>query len=422
MQTGPVLFVTYGGGHISMVLPVVQALQRRGIACEVLALTTAYKPALQAGLAPRGYRDFLHLVDREAVLARGSTLSAGNLHPEVDALETQSYLGINYSEWIDTYGQQEAARKLAEGGRRAFFPIRFMGRVLDELRPAILVTTNSPRSEQAAIEAAVARSIPSLSMIDLFALDTDPYLKRTVHADRITVLAPLVRQRLVAAGIPEDRIRVTGNPAFDALVQPGNQQRADALRQALGWQNLNVVLWAGHLEDGADVPAEWRREKFGVLIEQQLRAWVAGRSDVALIVRYHPNDLPEFPVQPPQERVHVSDPRQEPLYAALLASDAVVVQTTTVGVEGAVAGRHVFALSFSPLVRASGMDYSVMGLAHSVATPQDLVPLLEQHAVQPVKAAGRFNAGHAAQEVADEIALVMSAARPAGPRTAPSRA
>ena len=39
--TTDVLFVTYGGGHVQMVLPVALALQKRGVRVCVFALTTA---------------------------------------------------------------------------------------------------------------------------------------------------------------------------------------------------------------------------------------------------------------------------------------------------------------------------------------------------------------------------------------------
>ncbi len=411
---GTVLFVTYGGGHIAMVLPVMAALRRRGVECQLLALTTAHRSAVQAGEQPLGFRDFLHLVDGDAVLLRGVQLAQGNGHPDVDPIETHAYLGINYTEWVDQYGEDEAANLFARYGRRGFKPTRFMGRVLDELRPSVVVATNSPRAEQAAIEAAVSSGIPTLSMIDLFALDYDPYLRRQVHADRITVLGPQVRDKLVAAGIAAERIRVTGNPVFDALVSPEHQRRAQALRDSLGWKNHTVVLWAGHLEGAPGTPQEWRDEKFGVVIEGLLRAWTASRPDVALIVRYHPNEYQAFPVQAPQANVHVSDPRKEPIHTVLLAADAVVVQTTTVGVEAAVAGRNVFALSFSPFVRSSGLDYSALGLAHSVTAPAELVPMLERFGSLPVAGAGRFNAGHAAEAVAAEVQALIPASPTSG--------
>lgn len=406
-----VLFVAYGGGHVAMAIPVIRALQKRGIRCRILALTTAWRRARDEGLEPLGYSDFLHLVDREAVLARGRKLAGGNSHPDVAAIETESYLGINYMEWVDAYGEEEASRLMREGGRRAFLPRRFMGLVIDELRPAVVVATNSPRSEQAAIEAAVARGIPTLSMIDLFALDYDPYLKRTIHADRITVLAQQVADRLVAAGIPAGRIRVTGNPVFDALVVPEHQRQADALRDSLGWQDRKVVLWAGHLEGGPGTPPEWRDEKFGVMVEKLLRHWVASRPDFALIVRYHPNEYHAFPAMPPQAGVHVSDPRSEPVHVALLAADAVVVQTTTVGVEAAVAGRQVFALRFSPFVVSTGLDYAALGFARAVESLESLVPALEGVTMVPKVTAPRFNAGFAAEAIADEV----MALRPANP-------
>ena len=421
-SSGKALFVSYGGGHIAMVIPVIKALERLGIQSDVMALTTAHVKAVQAGLRPLGYRDFLHLVDRDAALAHGQRLMEGNQHPDVDPLESCAYLGINFLEWVDAHGLQGAQALLEQNGRRGFLPLRFMGRVIDELQPAVVVTTNSPRSEQAAIEAAVERGIPSLSMVDLFALDYDPYLRRKVHADRITVLADAVKSKLVAAGIAPQSIRVTGNPAFDALMVPQHREQALALRKRLGWAQHTVVLWAGHLESGPDTPAEWRDEKFGLLVEATLRDWVDRRPDAALIVRYHPNEFPQFPWLGDHPRVHLSHPGVEPVHTALLAADAAVVQTTTVGVEAAVAGLNVFALSFSPFVRSSGLDYSTLGLAHGVPSLDALVPMLDQYASTPASPEGRFNAGKSAQSVAAEIAALSTALRREDPRTAASRA
>jgi hypothetical protein len=143
---------------------------------------------------------------------------------------------------------------------------------------------------------------------------------------------------------------------------------------------------------------------------------VARSRDVALIVRYHPNEYARFPGLGAQEGVYVSDPSREPVHRVLMASNAVVVQTTTVGLEAAVAGLNVFALSFSPLVHSSGLDYSLLGLAWGVPTLRDLVPMLACHAGDPLKTGGRFNAGRSATTVADEIVKLM----PAGPRSAAS--
>ena len=61
-MTGKALLVAYGGGHITMMAPVIAALQKRGFDCTVMALTTGYRKALQLGLQPLGYRDFSTLI------------------------------------------------------------------------------------------------------------------------------------------------------------------------------------------------------------------------------------------------------------------------------------------------------------------------------------------------------------------------
>ena len=57
----PHAFLTaYGGGHISMVLPVCKALRERGWKVTLLALTTAAAKAAQAGEPHIGYADLMH--------------------------------------------------------------------------------------------------------------------------------------------------------------------------------------------------------------------------------------------------------------------------------------------------------------------------------------------------------------------------
>ena len=62
------LFVAYGGGHIAMVLPVINQLRLLApeLQCVLLALTTGYAKAVSLGASPLGYKDLMHLVDTQA--------------------------------------------------------------------------------------------------------------------------------------------------------------------------------------------------------------------------------------------------------------------------------------------------------------------------------------------------------------------
>jgi hypothetical protein len=411
--SGGILFVAYGGGHIAKVAPVVKELQRRGVHCTVLALTVGFRAAQRLGLNPVGYRDFLHLVDADRALRLGRELLAGNQHPDVDEQESLAYLGINYLDWVERHGEEEAARRYRQGGRRSFLPLSFLGRILDDLRPDLVVSTSSPRSEQAAIEAAVQRGIPTLTIMDLFGLPYDIYLRQPVHADRITVMSEVVRRNLMAAGIGGSRIRVTGCPAYDALQDPMHAAAGAAFRRERGWESRQVVMWAGYMEEGPQALPEYRGTAFGLEVERRLREWVAGRPDAALIVRYHPNQFHYFPSLGEQDRVYLAQPAAEPPQGQLHASDVVIVQTSTIGLEAALIGKRVLNLQFAPSVIELGFDYAQLGLAEGVSSMEDIVTVLERPPSASSAAKILPPPGLAAARVADEI-LALAGVRAQG--------
>lgn len=379
-----VLFVSYGGGHVEMCLPVMRALRALAPGCELqlMALTTAHDAALRAGETPLGYRDFaagpLALPDAAQALRYGQELLAGHRHPAVAEDESRAYLGFNFLEWVQAHGEANAWQRWRERGRFGFLPVQFFRRVLERLQPDVVVSTNSPRSEQAVVEAAAALGIPSLSMVDLFALPGDAFLARPVHASRITVLAEATRDNLVAAGVAPDRIVVTGNPAFDALLTPEAQAEGRIWRAARAWEGRHVVLWAGHKEaDDAEPPA-WAGTRLGQAVQQRLVDWVLSRDDLCLAVRYHPNEWHDFTPPLHHPRLHWSQPGAEGLVPVLLGADQVVVQATTVGAQAHAAGKRVVSLEFSPLVRRTGMDYARLGLAQGASSLEALLATLEQ--------------------------------------------
>lgn len=403
-----VLFVSYGGGHVEMCLPVLRALRESvpGVDARLLALTTAAGVARRAGEQPLGLRDFIAGAEGARALRYGEALLGEQQHPDVAREESLAYLGLNFLEWVDTLGEDAAWQRWRETGRQGFRPVRLMRRILQQLRPDVVVATNSPRSEQAAIEAAQALAIPTLSMVDLFALPGDPYRARSVHARRIAVLSEATRRNLVDAGVDAQRIVVTGNPAFDALTGAQAQAEAARLRAERGWGERPVVLWAGHMEPD-DADPRWAGVALGQAVQQALVDFTLASEDTCLAVRYHPNEWHRFTAPPAHPRLHWSQPDREPLLPVLAAADVVIVQATTVGAQAHAAGKQVIGLGFSPLVQRCGMDYGRLGMGESVADLQALPALLAQRlrsARRERPAAGPQ--GGAARRVADEIAAL----------------
>lgn len=396
-----VLLVSYGGGHVTKIAPVVRELEAAGVRCLVLALTIGYKRAQQLGLQPIGYKDLIHLVDRDLAMEQGRRLLGGQGHPDVDDVESHCYLGVNYLEWVQELGPEMAARRYAEKGRHGFLPVRFFGRVMQALQPGAVVATSSPRSEQAAVEAAVSAGIPALTMVDLFAPPSDPFLARQIHADRITVVSEEVREDFLSRGIEAWRVVTSGSPDFDTLFDPAHTAAASALRGAFGWQGLRVVLWAGYREgEGPGIPAEYAGTALGVAVERRLRQWVACRPDVALVVRYHPSQYHEFPNLGAQERVYVSNPGTEPIAPLLHLADVVVNQVSTVGLEAALLRRRVLNLRFAPSVASADFDLSSLGPSEPVPSLDALTATIESPAGEGFRCKMSVPEGRAAPRVA----------------------
>lgn len=336
MTTQTVLFVAYGSGHIKMLIPVAQALAASGLARPVvLALTTAAPVARAAGLEVVQFKDFQEQGDA-AALAHGRRLMAALGAPVADAEETTAYLGLSFADLVAEVGLQEAESRYLEKGRQAFFPTATLSRILKKIRPDVVVATNSPRAERAAIVAAGQLGIPSVCVVDLFAIDEVKWIGDADYADRVCVLNESVRQFLIVSGRREEQVVVTGNPGFDALNGATAIAQGQQLREAQGWHGKRVIVWPNQVEpavhpfDGRtghpDLPAR---------ALAQVMAWVLSRDDSVLCIRARAGE--QVPVMPSDPRVVLTG--QDWLLAPLLhAVDLVVTIGSTVGLEGHLAG------------------------------------------------------------------------------------
>ena len=406
-----ILFVTYGGGHSSMVLPVIKQLRLLApeTDCVLLALTTAYAAAKKAGEQPLGYKDLLHLVDAEQALRWGESLLAGNSSPDVSRKETIAYLGINYLDLIAQHGAEGAAYCYADKGRYGFTPMHFMRRLIQSVEPDVVVATNSPRSEAAALVVAKEMEIPGVGMVDLFGLDSDTYVKRQIKPDWTCVIADSVRDRLIQRGFAPDGIRVTGNPAFDGLFVPRNLELADAFLVKKGWVGKDVIfnagIWEAVSHPNTEIPAG---RSFPIKIEAVLRRYVASRPNTALIQRYHPSDWFKYPRLPDEPNVHFSEPPHELIHPLLLASSVVVTTNSTVGLEAAVAGKPVISVENSPSVH-EWFSLAQLGVSHPSATQHDLPCTLDAVLTHRRGSSAFSSDGQAALRVAQVICNAIRA-------------
>lgn len=347
-----------------MQLPVALRARDMGFQVTILALTTAAKDVIDAGLDYIGYDDLWDYA------ADGARAYGEKLCPDTDPsgpvspAETIAYHGINFCELVAEVGETEAYERFRSQGRHAFLPTQFMTRVLRGLQPDIVIASNSPRSEQAAILAARKLSIPAICLVDLFALQEYKWIAKPGFADKICVLNDAVRTFFITHGRGDVELVITGNPAFDPIIFPETISAGLAIKRDRGWDDGRMnILWASQVEPEVHPFDDLNGDPLlPRKIETILREIVRERSDMRLIVRYHPSENIDFA---PDTHVAFS-PRGESLHALLHAVDLVIVTASTVGLEAHIAGREVISVDLS--VFTPDAPYSSTGIATGISS------------------------------------------------------
>ena len=370
-----VLFVTYGGGHVHMVYPVVQALwQREAVTSgqldvQVLAMPAAVHTLRSKGIGSVGFNDFLDTMRDSAALAWGRELAKKHHSPTIGVAyeDSVAYLGLCFQDLVERHGQAKASDLMETQGRQAFMPLTVMARIFDRLQPDLVVTTNSPRSEAAAIAVANDRGIVTMAMTDLFTNMGSGYLIKAKH---VTFLNDTARQMFQDDGLVDPSISSfynTGNPAFDRI-RPREQDSA--------WMDRHFPLVAGRkVVLHADMPAWFDpvqkcahlKTEEEALTELQACYAATLANGAAYLVRPHPSQRRALYERWMEGRTDVFLAAECDLHELLAHTDLLLARTTTVGLEAALMHRRVLQLDAAshpdlPLA-AMGMAWGSRGMS-----------------------------------------------------------
>jgi predicted glycosyltransferase len=225
-----VLVVTYGGGHVNALIPVIKELSEDPhLMLVVLGLSIAGPVLKREGIPFRTFEDYFDPERDNAAWKYGVELARKWHVPSrgVSLKNSIIYLGMSMSDLVEEEGEERARQLMDEKGRQAFLPLRTIKRIVQEEQPNLLVTGICPRAERAATLVCRKIGIPSLNLHDFLGTEDRHYLE----ADRIAVMSDITRENLIRRGQHPESIVVTGQPAFDSIVNKASPNREAVFRE-----------------------------------------------------------------------------------------------------------------------------------------------------------------------------------------------
>jgi hypothetical protein len=368
MPNRKIVFVTYGGGHVNMLVPVIKELQKRlDLDLVVMGLTTAKAVLESNDISCIGFKDLLKDNNDYAREWGEKLVNRDAVHNLVSYEESIAYMGLSYVEMEHRLGAESANNSYKEKGRAAFLPINVLEEFLHDVKPDLVVTTISPRAEEAAVYASRNIGVPCICLVDLFAIPSLKRASQLSYADRVCVISDDVKNLMVSFGRDAQSIVVTGNPAFDKLRDSEINQKVEQLRMKKKWEGKKVILWASQIEPNKFHNGIKGNSSLPLEIERELIDFTTAMDDFHLVIRPHPNESYEREHNNPCVEICDND---IPLNVLLKAVDIVVIMTSTIGLEARLLGTPVVSVDLS--VFSNDTPYSKLKISTGVSSLSDL--------------------------------------------------
>lgn len=363
---------------MKMLIPLIQRLYRHNsLDICVFALTQAQELMEQVQIPYFGYRHLTHLSDPRAIALGESLVTEMIARGDrvINRDESVAYLGLNYYELERVEGELGARKKYDSIGRQAFSPVRLMRKLLAEISPDLVVTTNSPRTEEAVVVASGQLGLKSLVLAGPFLKDELTRFSSNRYGSIICAMYDWQKRELINKGRLDNTVVVTGNPAFCPPSDEELAKNTKALRlKADAVRGSSVVLWVSNKEPAShpykqgisgdpDLP---RR------VEQVLLDIARKNPDLTFLLRPHPSENIDYRHEMLPDNVFVN---KEELWASVYSADAVILQSSSVGVIAALLGKPILHLQESIL--SDQVDYSWYHARHEVSAMSDLPRALE---------------------------------------------
>lgn len=316
--------VTYGGGHAKIIEKVVKEIDKRDdLEYELLALTVSVNYFEKKGIRHKKISDYKSLFNFDSDLVN-MLIPPYKKNDFVPFDEHYIYNYLSISDLLNEYSQNKVIEVIKEHGRRVYYPVSTMMKILEVEKPDAVLITSSPRMERSTIEAARNLGILSFSIEDLFAvpravdgkIDLDLDVKRysETFADIIFVMNNIVKENLLGQNIDDTRVIVTGNPNFDGIINQDYSRDTEFENQVdLLSKGRRILTFLTQQTDSFD-------EIMKVLYHLPENKYF-------ILVKLHPNQQAEYSSK---ENLIITS---ENLYSCIHVSNLCITEYSTTGLE-----------------------------------------------------------------------------------------
>lgn len=361
-----VLFVTYGGGHVNIVKPIAKEIEKHDeIDYQILALTTAIPYLKNTGLKYKTLLDYLPMLkNNKEIINIGNKLALQyhNSDAGFSIEQTSAYLGCSMYDLIEKVGEEKGYKKFEEEGRKAFCPTSIMKQILKIEKPDIVVTTVPYRMEKAAVLEAKELGIKTVFIHDLHYIQKDDLYN---YVDANFVMNESVKNQLLSYAIAENKIYITGQPAFDYLLEPIYKTRENICNKINIDYKSKIIIW---IVDNSIVLND-------ITINTVIEA-IDYYKNYYFILKLHPNENNvQFFRKIASKRINVTVLKHFNNRELLEIGDAFIVGVSTMGLEISFFDKDMIVLCLNNIFSDKNISfrYDMLKIALPVLKKENLV-------------------------------------------------
>lgn len=355
-----ILFVTYGGGHVRIVIPIIEELISRKHEVSILGLTSSVKDLKKYKYDYKNIRDYLSLFDyieQKKILEYGELVidDAFDDKSGLDKDDIKVYLGINLWDLSLQYENfDKCLNEFKLNGRRGFFPINLMERIIRYENPDVLVVTSGQRSEKAAAIVANKMDIQVVRIIDLLGENlVIPY------DAKVCVMNDYAKNNIL-----ESNSKINTNDVF-VTGQPNIELKYNYRDQIKFYQNNNLDKYEKKVSFFSQPNIPYR----SIVFKEYIKLFESN-SNYFGVWKLHPNEdislYDNLVNQLPPNLIVVKDDDTNVL---IEESNLVITFYSTVGLQAIVAGKLLLVINLTE--KDFPIDYAKLGCAKLVRNVSD---------------------------------------------------